>query len=118
MDELTLDSVRRRVVQTIQRTITGTDYKVPVAAMTEALMADLRPELEELMRSREGIRSNPEMVYRPPTPSLVYHHSDGKALTNVDRVDWTRQAPLDGREIAILRALLQWSMDNLEEADG
>lgn len=112
----TLEKFRGRIASAIHRTIQGTEQSVPVAAITANILRELQPDFEALMKMQYGLGSNSDYMLKPLAPAVMYVATNGATYT-LDQIDWA-QGGLGGRELAILRALLQWSTDSLEYVDG
>lgn len=69
---------------------------------------------EELMRTLNEYAQEYAKLYSPKPVSLVYGHSDGQTFGVVDQVGGL---PESARERALLRALLTFTLQTLDERD-
>jgi hypothetical protein len=109
MSELSLDAIRLRIREALALSATSWADSDGVAALVAEL---IRPEITELLKLREGLPGE-NCMYRPKGPALVYVHSTG-AVSTVDELDWNDQT-LGGRERALLRALLEYVLEQMED---
>jgi hypothetical protein len=91
-------------------------YNKPAHASASVRICSLCHKIdgEDLMRTLNEYVQEYAKLYAAPPVSLVYGHSDGQTISVVDQ---TGGLPASARERVLLRALLTFTLQALDERD-